>query len=132
LSDSDKTKQIREMAKLSLLSNKISPIQEKNLKIFPFIFFDGVQSVKIDYDFSNNQTVETEEDIKNLEISYKINQLETKHFRVTYYLTIDQEPDSLLINNRFFALENSVRNLFWKETKVEVFINNELKYQSRD
>jgi hypothetical protein len=123
--------QVREMAKLSLMSNKINEIQEKNLKMFPFIFFDGVKSVKIDYDLSNNQTIDTEENAKDLEISYKFNKLETNHFRVSYYLTIEEKVDNLLIDKRYSAIEQSVRNLFWKETRVEIYIDNELKYRSK-
>jgi len=123
--------QIREMAKLSLASNRISEVQEKNLKMYPLIFFDGVKKAEIDYDFTNNQTVETEEDRKNLEIKYKFNKLDTKHFRVSYYLTVDESPNEM-IEKRFKALEDSVRNLFWKETKVEVFINGSKKYESKD
>lgn len=123
--------QIREMAKLSLASNRISEVQEKNLKMYPLVFFNGVQKAEIDYDFTNNQTVETEEDAKNLEIKYKFNKLDTKHFRVSYYLTVDDSQNEM-IEKRFKALEDSVRNLFWKETKVQVFINGSMKYESKD
>lgn len=129
--------QIREMAKLSLASNRISEVQEKNLKMYPLIFFNGVQKAEIDYDFTNNQTVETEEDRKNLEIKYKFNKLDTKHFRVSYYLTAEDTLTGFTAHNehmdkRFKALEDSVRNLFWKETKVEVFINGSKEYESKD
>lgn len=133
MSDSESEQKIREMARLSLMNNMINPIQEKNIKFFPFVFFNGVKSVNIDYDFSTIQpSIEAEENLKELEISYKIGKLETKHFRVSYRLTIDKDSDNILIENRFLALENSIRNLFWKETKVEIFINDELKYQSKD
>lgn len=129
--------QIREMAKLSLASNRISEVQEKNLKMYPLIFFDSVKKAEIDYDFTNNQTVETEEDRKNLEIKYKFNKLDTKHFRVSYYLTVEDTLTGFTAQNehmdkRFKALEDSVRNLFWKETKVEVFINGVKQYESKD
>lgn len=128
----DTTEQIREMAKLSLTSNTISEIQEKNLKMFPFVFFNGVKSVKIDYDFSNNQTVDTEENKETLEIIYKFNKIDTRHFRVSYHLTIEKDAVNENYEKRYEAIEQSVRNLFWKETKVEVFINEYLAYKSKD
>lgn len=124
--------QVREMAKLSLMSNSINPIQEKNLKLFPFVFFNDLESVKIDYDFSNNQTVDTEEDTKTIEITYKFNRIDTRHFRVSYHLILKENHANDKLDKRFSALEQSVRNLFWKETKVEVYLNGTLAYASKN
>lgn len=134
--------QIREMAKMSLMSNKINPIQEKNLKMFPFVFFDGVKEAKIEYDFTNNNTVETEEvvnteeDVKKgkdkLEIKYKFHKVDTRHFCVSYSLSIDLSADNFSIDKRYSALENAVRNLFWTETRVRITVNDELKYESKN
>jgi hypothetical protein len=134
--------QIREMAKLSLMSNTINPIQEKNLKMFPFVFFNDLEKVKIDYDFTNNQMVDseeivnTEEDVKKgkekLEIKYKFSPMDTRHFRVSYHLTLKENHDNAALDKRFSALEQSVRNLFWKETKIEVFLNGTLAYESKN
>ena len=38
------------MAKLSLLLNRINPIQKKS-KDLPINIFDGIKSAKVDYDF---------------------------------------------------------------------------------
>ena len=140
----EKTSQqtVREMAKLALASNRISDVQEKNLKMYPFVFFNGVLSANIDYDFTNNQHVETEEkvnseeDVKKgkekLEIKYKFNKLTTEHFHVTYRLSIAKDAENENLEKRFDILTKAIRGLFWNETKVKVFFNNELKYESKD
>lgn len=133
MSDENKTiSEIREMAKLSLISNTINETQEKNLKMYPFAFFHGVKEAKIEYDFTNNQTIDTEEDIKNVEIYYKFNKIDTRHFCVSYSLTIEENPENTYMDRRFTALEVAIRNLFWTETRIKVTINGKLAYESKD
>ena len=122
---------LREMAKLSLLNNKINPIQEKNLKMFPLVFFNDVKEVKIDYDLTNLAMINTEEDAEKVEINYKIGNVETKHFRVSYHVTLD-EANNTNLEKRFEALKVAVRNLFWNNIKVEVFFNEKLVYTSSE
>lgn len=121
---------VKDMAKLSMLANKITEVQEKNLKLYPFVFFEGVKSARIDYDLSNNMDVDTTEDQKNANIGYKVKKPETKHLRISYYLELDEGQNSNL-DKRFGAIEGSVRNLFWNQIAVEVYFNNELKYKSK-
>lgn len=131
MSDKATEEKVREMAKLSLLTNKLNPIQEKNLKMFPLVFFNGVKSAKMDFDLSNTQMgVDTEEDQKNIDLKYKFKKADTSHLRVSYYLEIDENADNGYVNKRYEAIENSVRNLLWKEIKIQVFINNKLTYES--
>lgn len=127
----DVQKTIRDMARLSLLSNKINEIQEKNLKIYGFAFFYGVSEAKIDYDFSNKALVDTEEDKKNFELKYKLGELDTSHFRISYYLTIDEKTENSHLDKRFSALEQAVRHLFWKGIRVEVFFNDKKVFESK-
>lgn len=108
---------IREMAKLTILSNRINDVQEKNLKMFPLICFEGIQSVRIDYDFSRARPAENEPDI-----SASI---------VSYYLNIPQSPKMEDLEKRFEALEKCVRNIFWQDVKVEVYINDKIVYKSK-
>lgn len=121
----------QEMARLTLLTNKLNDVQLQNIKMFPFVFFDGVNEVAIDYDLSNNTIIDTEEDTKNLEIDYKFSS-ETNHLRVTYHLTIDQAIQQTHMHTRFMALEGSIRNLLWKEIKVQVFINGVKAFESQN
>lgn len=126
----DTEKTVREMAKLSVLADRISEIQEKNLKMYPFVFFEGVKSVRISYDLSNNLGVNTEEDEKKADIKYNISKPETNHLRVSYYIALDERLNGQL-EKRYEALENSVRNLFWKQVVVEVYFDGKLKYKSK-
>lgn len=123
---------VREMAKLALYSNKINEIQEKNLKMYPFVFFDNIRSVSVDYDFTNRQTWDTEENQETLDIAYKPGKLDISHHRVTYRLTLGDGPENMDLDKRFLALQNSVRNLFWKEVRVQVYFNETLKFESEN
>lgn len=121
------------MAKLTLLTNKINPIQEKNLKMYPLIFFNGIKSAKVDFDLSNDQMlVDSEENKTDLEITYQFNKAETRHLRVSYHLEIDEAADNHSLSERYSAITQAVRNLFFKETKVQVFINTKLAYESKN
>jgi hypothetical protein len=112
---------LKELAQLSLLANRISEIQEKNLKMFPFVFFEKVKEVKIDYDLGHGI------DEKSKEIQHKSS--------VTYYLTLDasaNEGPDFNIAQRFLALETSIKELFWKDIKVQVYFNNNLVYETKN
>lgn len=126
------SEKIRDMAKLSLLTNKINEIQEKNLKVYGFIFFEGVREAKIDYDFSHKALVDTEEDSKKVEISYKFNKVDTSHFRISYNLTIDDQVVQSHIEKRFDGITKAVRALFWKDVKVQVAFNDKLVFESEN
>lgn len=98
------------MAKLSLFSNRISEIQEQNLKCYPFVFFEGVTCAKVDYDLSRSGE---------------------RH--VTYNLELDETENSLIsLQSRFIAIERSTRALFWNDLKVRVNFNGKLAYESKD
>lgn len=131
LSKSSTEEQVREMAKLSLLTNKLNPIQEKNLKMYPLVFFNGVKNAKIEFNLSNDQMVDSIEEKKDLEITYQFNKAQTEHLRVSYYLDIDENVDNSYIEKRYEAIEKSVRNLLWIDIKVKVYINGNLTYESK-
>lgn len=137
MSKSTTEEQIREMAKLTLLTNKINPIQEKNLKMYPLIFFNGVKSAKIDYDLSSEQlidsleSVDKKEDHHELNIKYQFNKAETRHLRVSYHLEIEENADNHTIDARYSAITQAVQNLLFKEINVQVYINLKLAYESK-
>lgn len=120
----DTSQIIQEMARLTILSGRVSDVQLKNIKTFPLIFFDNVSEVKIDYDLSHKADV-TEDDANNKLV---INKPTTNHY-VAYYLELDEASNEDL-DKRFKALEESVRTLFWKDVSVEVYFNNKIKYKS--
>jgi hypothetical protein len=109
---SNPRERLREMAKLSLLSNRISEIQEKNLKCYPFVFFEDVRCVKVDY---------------NLERS-------NEEMYVAYDLELNEEPNSRgdTLKMRFLAIERSTRSIFWNDLKVRVLFNGKLVYESEN
>lgn len=119
---SDLRKHLKELAQLSLLANKISETQIKNLQMFPFVFFEGVKEVRIDYDLGHG--------------SDKDKEVKHRPF-MDYYLTMSK--DDLEINRiniglerRSKALEFSVRELFWNDIKVKVFVGPDMIYESED
>lgn len=123
---SDDTSQIvKDMAKLVLVSGKISEIHEKNMKLYPLIYFDGVKEVRIDYDLSHKADALVDR-ANNLTINapYRNN-------IVTYHLTIDENVKNDNLDKRFAALEASIRTLFWKDVIVEVFMGEKIAYKSK-
>lgn len=114
---------IRDMAKLSVLSGKISESQEKNLKMFPLIMFNGVKSAIIDYDLANRlDRMVQKEDEKDKEKAV---------YTVSYKLSIDDNADNSPLDRRFLALESSVRSIFWKDIVVKVYFNDRKVYESK-
>lgn len=109
---SDTKSQLRDMAKLSILSNRINEIQEKNLKCYPFVFFEAVKCAKVDY---------------NLAV-YKG---EERH--VTYDLELDEKMNREdTLSHRFLAIERSTRQILWNDLKVRIAFNGKLVYESKD
>lgn len=131
MSKSTTEEQVREMARLTLLTNKLNPIQEKNLKMYPLIFFNGIKSAKMDFDVSNDQMVESVENRKDLELTYQFNKADTRHLRVSYHLDIDEAADNHTIDARYSAITQAVQNLLFKEINVQVFINGKMTYESK-
>jgi hypothetical protein len=115
---SELKKKLGEMAQLSILSNRISTIQEKNLKMFPFVFFEGLDSVRIEYDLGHG-------------VDEKTNNVLHKSL-ISYYLTLDETANHLNKEHRFLAIERAVRELFWKDIFVEVYWNNSKVYGSEN
>jgi hypothetical protein len=107
---------LKEMASLTALSGRISSIQIHNLKMFPLVFFDSIDQVRIDYDLAPTKTMDDEPTKNNL--------------LVAYYLTLDESKNQDL-DKRYIALEQSVRNLFWSDTIVEIYFNDQIKYKSK-
>lgn len=115
---SDTRQKLKEMAQLSILANRISEVQEKNLKMYPFVFFDGVSIVSIDYDLGHGV------DEKSKEVHHKS--------LVAYHLTLDEKANERLLEKRLKTLEISVRAILWQDIIVKVFFNSKLVYESKD
>lgn len=115
---SDLRKTLKEMAQLSLLANKISSVQEKNLRMFPLIFFDKVAEARLSYDLGHSV-----DDVKR--------ELQHNSY-IEYSLKVDESANQSNLSKRFKALEIAVRELFWKDIKVLVLFNGKLVYESTD
>lgn len=99
--------------------------------MYPLVFFNGVSEAKIDFDLSSEQLVDSLENKNDLEVTYQFNNADTRHLRVSYHLTIDENADNGSLDKRFQATEQAVRNLLFTEIKVQVFINSKLAYESK-
>jgi hypothetical protein len=102
---------VKEMARLTLLSGRISEFHEINMKRYSKIFFNGVTAARIDYDLSMDAG--------------------EKRF-VHYYLSIDDKFQNDRLEKRFEILENSVRALFWSDLTIRVSINDKLVFESKE
>jgi hypothetical protein len=115
---------LAEMARLTALSNRISEVQEKNLKLYPLVFFNKVLEVKVNYDLTSKADILEDSTTDKI----IINAPSKNHF-VAYHLVLD-ESENQDLDKRFLALEKSVRNLFWNDVSVEVYFNGQIKYKS--
>jgi len=116
---------VKDMAKLVLVSGKISETHVKNMQMYPLIYFDGVKEVKIDYDLSHKADALVDKD-NNLTVNAPY-----RHNTVAYYLTMYDGAKNENLDRRFMALEASIRTLFWKDVTVEVFFNDRIQYKSK-
>lgn len=110
---SNSVEKLQEEARLTLISNRVSEKQIKNLKAYPFIFFNDVTDVALDYDFSRTPA-EIAVDIPGVAV--------TMRGRVEYKISASVAPD--LIEKRTQALADAVRILFWKDTLVSIYLND--------
>ena len=115
---------LSEMAALTALSGRINEVQERNLKMFPLVFFNDVLECRVDYDLSHKSDVVEDELTNKLIINAP-----TRNCYVAYYLTLDEAANTDL-DKRYMALEKSVRTLFWSDVVVEVYMNGQIKYKS--
>jgi hypothetical protein len=99
---------IADLTKLGLFFGRISEVHIKNLKAFPFIFFNGVSKTSnMDYDIATKKDQDS---------------------TISYNLDMTEENDHL--DKRYKAIETAVRDLFWKEMKVKISINGKEVYKS--
>ena len=127
---------LREAAKLIHLSGKISPMHEKNMKLYPYVFFEKVTQVKIDYDLSNRLADDKPEEQKKKTADdyYKDIGKAAKRVSnayVSYDLILDEEANKEHLDKRISALEQSIRTLFWNNVIVEISFNGKIMFKSK-
>lgn len=107
--EADVKARLAEMAQLTLLSKRLSEVQQENLKSYPFIFFDGVTSVGISYDLMDKPNY------------------------IMYEMKSTVEPlDITFIHKRIEAIEGSIRTLLWSDINLILKINGTKIYESKD
>lgn len=106
MSESTVREQVKEMARLTMLSNRLNEIQEKNLKLYPYIFFEGVKNGAIVYDLECRPDASSEDRQMSTYVNY----------------TIEVSPDTVItfLDQRIAALKVAVRTIFWSDLTVNV------------
>lgn len=121
---------LKDMAKLTVSTNTFTPVQEKNLKLFPLIFFNGVKSATVEFDLSTDSTVDVIEDKEKFDLKFEFVKPNTDHFKIKYNLEIDESQDNSPLDKRFEALEKAISTLLWGGIPLEVLFNNKSVYKS--
>ena len=101
----------KELTNLMLFFGRIPENYIKSLQSYPWIYFNDVSEVKLDYSVAT------------------MNKNEPTLF--SYDLTLNSEKNDYL-DKRCRALESAIRNLFWKEAKIQVKIKGKEVYKSED
>jgi hypothetical protein len=99
----DERQILDELNKGALLSGRLSETHVKNLKLFPFVVFDHVDSAEIDYDIVTDPG----------EIAAG------KKSKIVYRISLN-EPQQGDVEKRVAALANFVRGLMWAGIEVSV------------
>lgn len=123
---SDLNKQVKDMASLIINSNRISEMHERNMKLYPLIFFEGVKKVNVDYDLSYNKEIEVDKD-NNMTIKKPTNST-----YISYELEIDETKENNNLDKRFEALVKSLKTLLWSDLIVKVSFNGKLMFESKN
>jgi hypothetical protein len=101
-----------DMRKITIMTGTLSEVHVKNMNMYPFVFFDNVKSVRIEYDI----------DVKSSENSQSNNSY------VVYHLKTKGGKKSITnLDKRLEALKNSISTLLWSGIKVSVYLNGSHK-----
>ena len=110
------TQQILEdMRKITMLTGEISSIHELNLKNWIFVAFDGVDSLEIDYDLTKETTTANSEGFIDFKIT--ANKIDLNDF---------QKQGEF--GKRCDTLTAWVRDMFWPEIRVDMYLNGQKYY----
>ena len=102
----DQTTQLDDHRKMLTISKQLSNFQIENLKGWPFVAFSDIKKSEIEYNFIDNQ-----------EMFYA--------GEVIFKIELNNNLDGEEILKRSTALSNWTRVLFWTDTKVEVYVNEQ-------
>ena len=97
---------LEDFRKITMLTGEISSVHVASLKQWPYVAFNGVQSVEVEYDLTKETVTAMGEG------------------SVVFKLTVDPAAD----NEKMFAeicavMTGWVRDMFWPEIKVSIYFN---------
>lgn len=95
---------VDELRKLTMLTGELASVHQQSLQNWPYIVFEGVENLEIDYDLSKAYFQEVGQN------------------RVDFNLKLSKSQEQM--DNRCKCLVSWVRDLFWKEIGVTVTVNN--------
>ena len=101
---------LEDMRKITMLTGEISKIHQENLKTWPYVIFNEINSVEIKYDLTKDYTKEVGEGY------------------IEFRMESGSDQDS--IDTRCNALAAWVRNMFWNEIKIIIYNNNKKIYEN--
>ena len=104
---SNSQEKVRELAKLSILSDRISEFHKKNMEAFPQILFTGFKEAAIEYDLKRGN--------KNY---------------VNYNISLEPGSENTLLEKRLETLDKCIKNLFWKEVSTSITLNGKKVFNS--
>ena len=116
MSDTSVYQQLKEMARLTILSGKVNDIQLNSLQRFPLVMLNGVRSSTVTYDLAHREFGDN--------AAFKSNS------SVEYQIDIDEERENDHLTKRLEYIEKSVRSLFWNDIAVTIYFNNKKVFES--
>jgi hypothetical protein len=100
----DESSIIEDHKKMVIMTGSLSDFQLQNLKTWPFLLFDGLETVEITYDFTKLVAEQSE--------------LSPGTIQFNFNFKGELEPEKDLAKKQLETLSLWTRFMFWKETKV--------------
>ena len=98
------------MRKLTMINGTLSTIHEENLQKWPYIAFGDVVEAEITYDLTKDYTSVNGEGF------------------MSFHISTGEEQENIVY--RGDHLTSWVRDMFWNDIKVTIFLNGKEKYKN--
>jgi hypothetical protein len=106
---------LEDMRKITMLTGEISSIHQESLQKWPYIVYDGVDSVEIKYDLTKEYTQETGEGYVVFNVDGQ--KIDDNDFQAQGELGKQGQMITLW-----------VRDMLWSDIRVEIYINGKSSY----
>lgn len=87
-----------------ILTGRLPEVHIKNLKTYPFIYFDQLKAAEVTWDIN-------------------VDNVTTEPSTVHYKLTFEEGFTPDFLKERANGISNAVKTLMWKEVKVDLSLN---------